>query len=177
MNTLQASNIIEITIQKSLVSYKMKDDSLETSINTGLKNLVYPQFAAELAAENVLAKIGVLEKNAKLLKIDNSHWKLILSESDFVKESNSKINSEKEFTLFESQNYDFYLFSSLVKDVIINPNNIAIPYDMEMKIIYDSYMRLPEFTDEDSNPYDHKVAHIKSDKILEEDLYSTNENK
>ncbi len=83
------------------------------------------------------------------------------------------------FKKFESKYYDFYRFSSLVKDILIVPNNISIPYDIEMKIIYKSYKLFdysPLFSDHNLNPYDLQVKHIESDMVLLETLIKSNEN-
>ena len=83
------------------------------------------------------------------------------------------------FRNFESKYYDFYRFSSLVKDLIINFYDLSIPYDIEMKIIYDSYLTVDEsLLEKDSNldPYYLHVNHIKKDITLLKNLLKANEN-
>lgn len=81
------------------------------------------------------------------------------------------------FKKFESKYYDFYRFSSLVKDLISNPRNISIPYDLEMQIIYKSYKRYNALKlNSILTPYDLHVEYIESDKKLLKDLIKYNEN-
>lgn len=83
------------------------------------------------------------------------------------------------FKKFESKYYDFYRFSSLVKDILIVPNNISIPYDVEMKLIFKSYKSVDWnllSTNKDLNPYDMQVDHINSDTTLHLNLIQFNEN-
>ena len=83
------------------------------------------------------------------------------------------------FKEFESKYYDFYRFSSLVRDLLIIPNNYRIPYDIEMKIIYTSYITIDwELLELNSNltPYDLQERHIKNDANLFNALFACNEN-
>ena len=85
----------------------------------------------------------------------------------------------QKFKKFESKYYDFYRFSSLVKDILIVPNNISIPYDVEMKLIFKSYKSVDWnllSTNKDLNPYDMQVDHINSDTTLHLNLIQFNEN-
>lgn len=85
----------------------------------------------------------------------------------------------QKFKKFESKYYDFYRFSSLVKDILIVPNNIFIPYDVEMLLIFKSYKSVDWnllSTNKDLNPYDMQVDHINSDTTLHLNLIQFNEN-
>ena len=85
----------------------------------------------------------------------------------------------QKFKKFESKYYDFYRFSSLVKDILIVPNNISIPYDVEMLLIFKSYKSVDWnllSTNKDLNPYDMQVDHINSDTTLHLNLIQFNEN-
>lgn len=46
---------------------------------------------------------------------------------------------------FVEQNYDFFLFSMLTVDLLLKPNNLKIPYDTLLDVVYEHYNRLPEF--------------------------------
>lgn len=81
MNTTSGS-IFDILISKAHVQY---EDSLHNKkeLCTGMKNnLVYSQFAAEIAAEKVLSEFSIPEDKAILCKVDNANWKLIISMDD-----------------------------------------------------------------------------------------------
>lgn len=76
-----------------------------------------------------------------------------------------------DFKSFETKYYDFYRFSSLVKDLIIIPKKISIPYDIEMKIIFNSYSRsLLKI-----NSYELQVNYINKDTELLKELEKYNE--
>lgn len=72
--------------------------------------------------------------------------------------------------------YDFYRFTSLVKDLIIHKNNMSIPYDIEHEIISAAYARF-QYQDIDMTPYDEQVKFIQSDSDLMLALINANENK
>lgn len=175
MNNPQALNSIDILIGKHIVSYQSNNKELVNKLNTGLKNLVYPQFAAELAAENALKEIGISNNESKLVKIDNTHWKLIFPPEKTEIKNNISPENLTEFLQFESNFYDFYRFSSLVKDILIYPSNISIPYDTEMQIIYTSYRNLSWLENSDLSPYEQQLNHIKNDMNLIHQLKSANE--
>ena len=85
----------------------------------------------------------------------------------------------QKFKKFESKYYDFYRFSSLVKDILIVPNNISIPYDVEMKLIFKSYKSVDWnllSTNKELTPYDLQVLHINADIDLKFNLKKYNEN-
>lgn len=71
--------------------------------------------------------------------------------------------------------YDFYRFTSLVKDLIIHKNNMSIPYDIEHEIISAAYDRF-QYQDIDMTPYDEQVKFINSDSGLMLALINANEN-
>lgn len=80
------------------------------------------------------------------------------------------------FRHLEQTFYDFYRFASLVKDLVIHPNNLKIPYDTEMEIIHQSYIKVPPLEDgSDLTPYNNAVAHIQSDTTLLKNLQDANE--
>lgn len=81
------------------------------------------------------------------------------------------------FRHFEQQYYDFYRFSSLVKDLLIYPNNLSIPYDIEMQIIHESFITVPPLEDDsDLTPYEQAVEFIQSNAVLLSKLKEANEN-
>lgn len=78
----------------------------------------------------------------------------------------------------EPHDYEFYKFSRLVTDVLINPNQIAIPYDIEFGIVESAYLRYIDKCDDPkiSDPYDHMLMCIKEDQLLLNDLTEHTEN-
>lgn len=78
------------------------------------------------------------------------------------------------FADFESENYDFYRFSRLVVDVLIQPNNFFIPYDIELEIIYRAYLKF-EYSQNLVNPYEEQLEFISSNKELLLKLQASNE--
>ena len=74
-----------------------------------------------------------------------------------------------------NNDYDFYHFASLVKDLIIHKNSMSIPYDIEHEIISAVYARF-QYQDIDMNPYDEQVNFIQSDSGLMLALINANEN-
>ena len=82
--------------------------------------------------------------------------------------------------LNKNNDYDFYRFTSLVKDLIIHKNNMSIPYDIEPEIIsaaYDRFQYQDIHQDTNTNPYDEQVKFINSDSGLMLALINANENK
>ena len=77
--------------------------------------------------------------------------------------------------LNKNNDYDFYRFTSLVKDLIIHKNNMSIPYDIEHEIISAAYARF-QYQDIDMTPYDEQVNFIQSDSGLMLALINANEN-
>lgn len=77
--------------------------------------------------------------------------------------------------LNKNNDYDFYRFASLVKDLIIHKNNMSIPYDIEHEIISAAYARF-QYQDIDMTPYDEQVKFINSDSGLMLALINANEN-
>ena len=81
--------------------------------------------------------------------------------------------------LNKNNDYDFYRFTSLVKDLIIHKNNMSIPYDIEHEIISAAYARF-QYQDIHQNinttPYDEQVNFIQSDSGLMLALINANEN-
>lgn len=71
--------------------------------------------------------------------------------------------------------YDFYRFTSLVKDLIIHKNNMSIPYDTEHEIVSAAYARF-QYQDIDMNPYDEQVKFIENNANLFNELVAANEN-
>lgn len=81
--------------------------------------------------------------------------------------------------LNKNNDYDFYRFTSLVKDLIIHKNNMSIPYDIEHEIISAAYARF-QYQDIHQNinttPYDEQVNFIQSDSGLMLALINADEN-
>ena len=81
--------------------------------------------------------------------------------------------------LNKNNDYDFYRFASLVKDLIIHKNNMSIPYDIEHEIISAAYARFQYqdiHQDINTTPYDEQVNFIQSDSGLMLALINANEN-
>lgn len=77
--------------------------------------------------------------------------------------------------LNKNNDYDFYRFAALVKDLIIHKNNMSISYDIEHEIISAAYARF-QYQDIDMTPYDEQVKFINSDSGLMLALINANEN-
>lgn len=78
--------------------------------------------------------------------------------------------------LNKNNDYDFYRFASLVKDLIIHKNDMSIPYDIEHQIILNAYACF-QYQDIDMTSYDEQVNFIQSDSGLMLALINANENK
>lgn len=76
--------------------------------------------------------------------------------------------------LNKNNDYDFYRFASLVKDLIIHKNNMSIPYDIEHEIISAAYARF-QYQDIDMTPYDEQVKFIENNANLFNELVAANE--
>ena len=80
--------------------------------------------------------------------------------------------------LNRNNDYDFYRFASLVKDLIIHKNNMAIPYDIEHEIISAAYARFQYqdiHQDTNTTPYDEQVKFIENNANLFNELVAANE--
>lgn len=66
------------------------------------------------------------------------------------------------FVNVESEYYDFYRFSRLVHDVLMQPNGIQIPYDIEMSIIYSAYTGFTFVDNGFNSPYDAQLEYIQN---------------
>ena len=73
--------------------------------------------------------------------------------------------------------YEFYLYSMLVNDLIINTNDWAIPYDVSYDLIVSSYN---DFIKTDTNItislHDAMCDYINDDETLYSELMERNEN-
>ena len=73
--------------------------------------------------------------------------------------------------------YGFYLYSMLVNDLIINLNDLSIPYDVSYDLIVASYN---DFIENDSNTnmslHDAMLDYISDDETLYSELRECNEN-
>lgn len=81
--------------------------------------------------------------------------------------------------LNKNNDYDFYRFASLVKDLIIHKNNMSIPYDIEHEIISAAYARFQYqdiHQDTNTTPYDEQVKFIENNANLFNELVAANEN-
>ena len=81
--------------------------------------------------------------------------------------------------LNRNNDYAFYRFTSLVKDLIIHKNNMSIPYDIEHEIVsaaYDRFQYKDIHQDTNTTPYDEQVNFIQSDSGLMLALINANEN-
>lgn len=73
--------------------------------------------------------------------------------------------------------YEFYLYSMLVNDLIINANDWSIPYDVSYDLISASYK---DFINTDNNVaislHDAMYDYINDDETLYSELMERNEN-
>ena len=85
-------------------------------------------------------------------------------------ETDLNVNRKKSILI----DYNFYLFNRLVVDLIITPNNIAIPYDVEIITISEYYQKLLDIY---INPsYEECEQFILNNDSLLPDLLVNNEN-
>ena len=63
-------------------------------------------------------------------------------------------------------NYDFYRFSRLVVDLLVTPNNLNIPYDLEMETIGQFYDLYKFDEQRDGTPYEGHCNFILNNEAL-----------
>ena len=156
-------------------------DGHSYQINTGRKNQPSPKLTRNI----VTAYLSKPNDESDLTNDDRIHiFKTILTgSSDLSLDLFKDVCSEYDVDfnqLNKNNDYDFYRFTSLVKDLIIHKNNMSIPYDIEHEIISSAYRRFQYkdiHQDIDMNPYDEQVKFINSDTNLMLVLLKANENK
>lgn len=151
-------------------------DGHSYQINTGRKNQPNPKLTRNI----VTAYLSKPNDESDLTNDDRIHiFKTILAgSSDVTLDLFKDVCSEYDVDfnqLNKNNDYDFYRFTSLVKDLIIHKNNMWIPYDIEHEIISAAYARF-QYQDIDMNPYDEQVNFIQSDSGLMLALINANEN-
>ena len=80
----------------------------------------------------------------------------------------------QDFETYESEHYDFYRFSRLIIDVLINHHEFSIPYDTELEILHKAYQRF-NYSDNLIDPYNEQLEFISGDIELLRDLQAANE--
>ena len=156
-------------------------DKHSYQINTGRKNQPSPKLTRNI----VTAYLSKPNDESDLTPDDRIHiFKTILAgSSDVTLDLFKDVCSEYDVDfnqLNKNNDYDFYRFTSLVKDLIIHKNNMSIPYDIEHEIISAAYARFQYqdiHQDTNTNPYDEQVKFIESDSGLMLALIFANENK
>ena len=155
-------------------------DGHSYQINTGRKNQPSPKLTRNI----VTAYLSKPNDESDLTPDDRIHiFKTILAgSSDVTLDLFKDVCSEYDVDfnqLNKNNDYDFYRFTSLVKDLIIHKNNMSIPYDIEHEIISAAYARF-QYQDIHQNinttPYDEQVKFIQSDSGLMLALINANEN-
>ena len=155
-------------------------DGHSYQINTGRKNQPSPKLTRNI----VTAYLSKPNDESDLTNDDRIHiFKTILAgSSDLSLDLFKDVCSEYDVDfnqLNKNNDYDFYRFASLVKDLIIHKNNMSIPYDIEHEIISAVYARF-QYQDINQNinttPYDEQVNFIQSDSGLMLALINANEN-
>lgn len=151
-------------------------DGHSYQINTGRKNQPSPKLTRNI----VTAYLSKPNDESDLTNDDRIHiFKTILAgSSDLSLDLFKGVCSEYDVDfnqLNKNNDYDFYRFTSLVKDLIIHKNNMSIPYDIEHEIISAAYARF-QYQDIDMTPYDEQVKFINSDSGLMLALINANEN-
>lgn len=76
--------------------------------------------------------------------------------------------------LNKNNDYDFYRFTSLVKDILLEPNNLWVPYDTQHEIILKYYGDF-NYSEGVEDPYEEQVSFIKNNEKLFSALYEANE--
>lgn len=156
-------------------------DGHSYQINTGRKNQPSPKLTRNI----VTAYLSKPNDESDLTPDDRIHiFKTILAgSSDVTLDLFKDVCSEYDVDfnqLNKNNDYDFYRFASLVKDLIIHKNNMSIPYDIEHEIIsaaYDRFQYQDIHQDTNTTPYDEQVKFIQSDSGLMLALIFANENK
>lgn len=155
-------------------------DGHSYQVNTGRKNQPNPKLTRNI----VTAYLSKPNDESDLTNDDRIHiFKTILAgSSDVTLDLFKDVCSEYDVDfnqLNKNNDYDFYRFASLVKDLIIHKNNMSIPYDIEHEIISAAYARF-QYQDIHQNinttPYDEQVKFINSDSGLMLALINANEN-
>lgn len=155
-------------------------DGHSYQINTGRKNQPSPKLTRNI----VTAYLSKPNDESDLTNDDRIQiFKTILAgSSDVTLDLFKDVCSEYDVDfnqLNKNNDYDFYRFASLVKDLIIHKNNMSIPYDIEHEIISAAYARF-QYQDIHQNinttPYDEQVKFINSDSGLMLALINANEN-
>lgn len=151
-------------------------DGHSYQINTGRKNQPSPKLTRNI----VTTYLSKPNDESDLTNDDRIHiFKTILAgSSDVTLDLFKDVCSEYDVDfnqLNKNNDYDFYRFTSLVKDLIIHKNNMSIPYDIEHEIISTAYARF-QYQDIDMTPYDEQVKFINSDSGLMLALINANEN-
>lgn len=72
--------------------------------------------------------------------------------------------------------YEFYKYSRLVADILIHPNGLEIPYDLEYDIVVAAYERyMAEEVEGEVDPYTYMTNQIQADKELYDQLVAHSE--
>ena len=156
-------------------------DGHSYQINTDRKNQPSPKLTRNI----VTAYLSKPNDESDLTPDDRIHiFKTILAgSSDVTLDLFKDVCSEYDVDfnqLNKNNDYDFYRFTSLVKDLIIHKNNMSIPYDIEHEIISAAYARFQYqdiHQDTNTTPYDEQVKFIESDSGLMLALIFANEHK
>ena len=154
-------------------------DGHSYQINTGRKNQPSPKLTRNI----VTAYLSKPNDESDLTPDDRIHiFKTILAgSSDLSLDLFKDVCSEYDVDfnqLNKNNDYDFYRFTSLVKDLIIHKNNMSIPYDIEHEIISAAYARFQYqdiHQDTNTNPYDEQVKFIENNANLFNELVAANE--
>lgn len=151
-------------------------DGHSYQINTGRKNQPSPKLTRNI----VTAYLSKPNDESDLTPDDRIHiFKITLAgSSDVTLDLFKDVCSEYDVDfnqLNKNNDYDFYRFTSLVKDLIIHKNNMSIPYDIEHEIISAAYARF-QYQDIDMTPYDEQVKFIENNANLFNELVASNEN-
>lgn len=155
-------------------------DGHSYQINTGRKNQPSPKLTRNI----VTAYLSKPNDESDLTPDDRIHiFKTILAgSSDLSLDLFKDVCSEYDVDfnqLNKNNDYDFYRFTSLVKDLIIHKNNMSIPYDIEHEIVSAAYARFQYqdiHQDTNTTPYDEQVKFIENNANLFNELVDANEN-
>ena len=154
-------------------------DGHSYQINTGRKNQPSPKLTRNI----VTAYLSKPNDESDLTNDDRIHiFKTILAgSSDVTLDLFKDVCSEYDVDfnqLNKNNDYDFYRFASLVKDLIIHKNNMSIPYDIEHEIISAAYARFQYqdiHQDTNTTPYGEQVKFIENNANLFNELVAANE--
>lgn len=86
-----------------------------------------------------------------------------------------EVQLKNKINQFTKDNHDFIHYLCLVMELVCVPNNYSIDYDVLTSLLYEAYLKLPNFDPENFDcPYDFYSWSIKNDDELKSELSKAN---